>query len=84
MSAFRTTVFAIGALSAAFFSPVVAALAVVILAVRYRAWEAVMIGAVMDILWLPYDSLLYSVPWCTCTAALLVWGFEPLRREFLH
>ena len=81
---FRTIVFLIGAISAMLLSPWIAALCIVVLSVRYRAYEAVALGAFLDLLWLPHDSLLFSLPLCTIVSLLLVWGFEPLRAEFLR
>ncbi|KKW19494.1 MAG: hypothetical protein UY63_C0012G0003 [Parcubacteria group bacterium GW2011_GWA2_51_10] len=51
------------------------------LALRYPAWEVLLIGILMDYLWMP--DVLYSLPLFTITAFILVWGFEPLRKEFL-
>ncbi len=84
MTIFRIALFCIGLLSATFFSPVLASVCIVVLSVRFSAWEAVVIGIAMDMLWLPYHSALFSFPWCTAVALLLVWGFGPLRREFLR
>lgn len=53
-----------------------------LLAIRWRAWEAIVLGVLMDILWLPF-SLAYGLPVATLSAIALVWVFEPLRRQFL-
>ncbi len=79
----RAIITSVGFVAAVFFSPWIAAVCIVLLAVRYRALEAILIGATLDLLWLPFDTFLLSFPVCTLMAALLVWGFEPLRREFL-
>ena len=52
------------------------------LSLRYRAWEVVLFGAFLDILWLPSDAL-YDIPIATCCALIVVWALEPLRRQFL-
>lgn len=73
----------IGVLGAVFFAPWVTAACIVALSVRYRAVEAVALGALLDFLWLPHDTLLTMFPLCTIVAIIIVWGFEPLRMEFL-
>ena len=59
------------------------ALAIFILALRFRAWEAILIGFVADLYWLPTGNPLHTVPFMTLGALVLVWGLEPLRRKFL-
>jgi hypothetical protein len=83
MTLIRTLITALGAIAAVFFSPWVTALCIVLLSVRYRAIEAIVLGALLDFLWLPHDSLLTMFPLCTMVSIILVWGFEPLRLEFL-
>jgi hypothetical protein len=53
-----------------------------VLALRYRAWEVVLFGALLDIMWLPSGAW-YGAPVATCAALVLVWALEPLRRQFL-
>ncbi len=84
MTVYRTILFALGVTAAVFFSPWVTALCIVALSVRYRAIEAVALGGLVDFLWLPHDTILTMLPLCTIVALLLVWGFEPLRLEFLR
>lgn len=72
----------VGVFGALFAPPAVPLLAIVILAIRYPAWEVLGIGLLVDFLWLPEVSL-YAPPLFTIAALALVWGFEPLRREFL-
>lgn len=84
MTPYRTTLFALGVCAAVFFYPWVTALCIVALAIRYRAIEAVGLGALLDFLWLPHDTLLTMVPLCTIVSLIVVWGFEPLRLEFLR
>jgi hypothetical protein len=55
----------------------------VLLSLRYAAWEVPLIGVAMDLLWLPAGWLVHPFPLFTVGALLLVWGFEPLRRQFL-
>jgi hypothetical protein len=76
-------VLAVTMFSSAFLLPWwVGAFVGVFLAVRYRAWEVVLFGLLLDILWLP-QGFLYGIPIGTCTALILVWTLEPLRRQFL-
>lgn len=53
-----------------------------ILALRWRAWEAIVMGACLDLVWQPYGPLLHTLPWFTIAALVVVWGFEPLRTQF--
>ena len=55
-----------------------------VLAIRYRAIEVLAMGFLLDMLWLPHDSLLFSLPIGTIVAIVIVWGLEPLRLEFLR
>jgi hypothetical protein len=52
------------------------------LSLRYRAWEVVLFGALIDMVWLPW-SMFHGIPTATITAIILVWALEPLRRQFL-
>jgi hypothetical protein len=72
-----------GATSAIFLWPWITAICIVVLAVRFRSIEAVALGALLDFLWLPHDTLLTMFPLCTLVSLVIVWGFEPLRMEFL-
>jgi hypothetical protein len=68
---------------AAFFLPTwVAFFGIVLLALRYRAWEAIIIGALIDLTWLPQTAF-HTLPLCTILSIVIVWGFEPLRQQFL-
>jgi hypothetical protein len=73
----------VGFLGAIFFTPWISALCIVVLAVRFRSWEAILLGLFVDLLWLPPDSVLHGLPLFTLGAVLIVWAFEPLRSEFL-
>ena len=73
----------VACVTAAFFAPPwITLLVMVILALRYSAWEVLFLGLLVDILWLPGLSL-GVLPLFTIAGAALVWGLEPLRREFL-
>lgn len=84
MILFRTAVTLIGVIATVFWSPWITALCIVVLGIRYRAMEALALGAFMDVLWLPHDTILTMFPLCTIVSLIIVWGFEPLRMEFLR
>ncbi len=55
------------------------------LCLRFRAWEVIAIGVLMDILWLP-GPVSFSwefLPHATIVATALLFGLEPLRRQLL-
>ncbi len=66
----------VGAIFLPMWAPIVAILA---LAFLWRAWEALLLGLLVDFLWLP----LHSFPWFTLGAIIIVWLLEPIRKEFL-
>ncbi len=53
----------------------------VVLAIRYPAWEAPLIGLCIDLVWLSGGSV--SVPIFTIGAVLGVWLLTPLRNQLL-
>lgn len=53
---------------------------IVLLSLRFRAWEAIIIGLLMDLLWLPTAG---HYPWYFIASIAIVWIFEPLRKELL-
>ncbi len=78
----RIAIGAIGFVSALFAPPWVPLIAMVLIALRFRAWEVPLMGVFMDLLWLP-GSFFYPIPLFSIAAIVLVWGLEPLRNEFL-
>ncbi len=60
----------------------VGALVALALCLRYRAWEVVLFGAFLDVLWFPSGAL-HGIPVATGAALVVVWAFEPLRRQFM-
>lgn len=52
------------------------------LALRYPAWEALVIGLLMDMLWLPGQP--FEVPVFLIAGIALVWICAPLRSQFLR
>ena len=72
-----------GVVSAIFFVPWITLVCMIILSARYYAWEVVLLGLFVDLLWLP-SSATFSVPYFALIGLLLMWGFEPLRKEILY
>jgi hypothetical protein len=54
---------------------------IVLLALRFPAWEALLIGFVVDLLWLPGGG--FHFPLFTIFAIVVVWLMEPIRNQFL-
>lgn len=80
----RIVLASFGYISALVGVPWLTALCIVLLALRFRAWEAVLLGLCMDFLWLPMQFSVYTLPYFTIGALLIVWLFEPLRAQFLR
>ena len=75
---------AIVAFLSAFFGPAIFTfLCMGLQAAFFRAWEAIAIGAIADLVFLPAGSFLHPAPLFTIAAIVLVWGLEPIRNEFL-
>lgn len=53
----------------------------VLLSLRYAAWEVPLMGFCMDCLWLPGGH--FSVPVFTILGIVVVWFASPLRRQLL-
>jgi hypothetical protein len=83
MSKVRIVIATIGLLGGIFLTPYIPLLAAAILALRFRAWEAMVLGLIVDMLWLP-PGFMWGIPVATILAIVLVWGLEPLRKEFLN
>lgn len=60
----------------------IAVASMVVLAIRYRAWEIVAIGLFFDFAWQPTGAT-FAVPVFTLLSIGLVWAFEPIRAQFL-
>lgn len=75
------------ALSVFFAPPWATACVALVFAARFRAWEVILAGISMDLLWLPHSLMpvfaLENLPAATLFAILLVFGLEPLRRQLL-
>ena len=71
-----------GFLAAIFASPWVTIICMGLLSFRYPAWEVLFIGMLTDFLWMP-PGFFHPLPIFTIAGLILVWGLEPLRKEFL-
>lgn len=83
MTIARISIAIIGFTGAVFFSWWVPVICIVLLAIRWRAWEAILLGLLMDMLWLSPASPWHGFPFFTIGAILIVWLLEPVRVEFL-
>ncbi|OGG61509.1 hypothetical protein A3C21_01870 [Candidatus Kaiserbacteria bacterium RIFCSPHIGHO2_02_FULL_59_21] len=77
----RIGLFALGVLGAIFGPPVLPLIAMAVSAIRYPAWEILLLGLLVDFLWLPAFPV--SLPLFTIASLALLWGLEPMRREFM-
>lgn len=84
MNSLRIFISALGFVSAFLAPPWVTFICIVLLALRWRAAEAIVIGLIVDLMWLPAGSFFETVPLFTLSSILLVWVLEPLRLEFLR
>jgi len=64
-------------------SPWITLVASVILVVRYPAVEVLLLGLCVDFLWSPATLSLQHLPLATIAAIIMLWAFDPLRRDFL-
>lgn len=83
MSNLRPALAILGFLSALIAPPWVPMLFIVLLALRFRAIEALFIGLFTDMLWLS-SGVPDALPLYTIAAVIIVWGLEPLRLEFMR
>lgn len=72
----------VGFISAFFMPWWITVIIMIGLSVRYRAWEVLIMGFIMDALWTP--ASLMHVPLYTVIAIVIVWLFEPLRDQLLE
>jgi hypothetical protein len=74
----------VGGLWGALFAPSwVPILCIVLLSLRWSAPECVLLGFLVDMLWLP-TMMPGALPLFTIASIIIVWGLEPLRHEFLR
>ena len=64
-----------------FASPLFVVLGIGALALRWRAWEVLLIGLLIDMIYVPLGGFL-GIPFpATIIALLVVWGLEPFRDQ---
>ena len=83
----RVLLAVIGFASALVAPPWVPAICVVLLAVRYRAWEAIVLGLLVDLTWQPLGlagGIFHTLPLFTLFCIIVVWVFEPVRSQLLR
>lgn len=69
---------------ALFASPWIPFVCAVVLAARWRAWEIIVLGVCVDLLYLPLSQTVLGFPFpATIIALALLWGFEPFRRRLI-
>ncbi|MBV9159420.1 MAG: hypothetical protein JO019_02360 [Candidatus Kaiserbacteria bacterium] len=79
----RPALAVIGFLGAMIAPPWVPIACIVLLALRFRAIEAIAIGFFTDMLWIGAPET-HALPLFTIASIIIVWGLEPLRLEFLR
>ncbi|MEK7134101.1 MAG: hypothetical protein AAB804_03480 [Patescibacteria group bacterium] len=60
----------------------VSPLCMILLSLRYPAWEVPFLGLLIDLVWLSGGSG-FSVPLFTIVGVCMVWILAPLREQFL-
>lgn len=78
----RIIFFIIGCLSVFAFPWWVTSLIIAATAIRYRAWEVLLLGGFLDALYLS-PSMYHGLPLFTLSTLAVLWAFEPLRQRFL-
>lgn len=76
----------VGLVGALILPPAVPLVCILLLAFIAPAWEALVIGLFMDLLWYApgAGAFLWGLPLYTIAAIVIVWGLAPLRAEFLR
>lgn len=83
MPILRAFVAGISFASVLFASPWVPIVGAGILAVRFRAWEILILGALIDLLYVPPGGF-FGIPIpATLVAFILLLGLEPFRKKLL-
>ena len=76
----RVFLFLLGLWGALFGPWWLALVSIILLSLRFRAWEVLVLGLLVDLLWLPAG---WHWPYFLITSIVVVWVFEPLRKELL-
>lgn len=91
ISIIRATLCALGVLAALFGVPWLALVFMIVLALRFASWEALIIGLMVDLLWYGTGTLggfgpiaVVPFPFFTILAIAIVWLLEPLRNELMR
>jgi len=79
MTWLRAGIFAVGLFGGIVLSPWIPGFCILLLSLRWRAFEALFLALCMDLFWSPLGHL----PFFTLGAIAVVWLLEPIRREFL-
>ncbi|HEY4488619.1 MAG TPA: hypothetical protein VJB97_03825 [Candidatus Paceibacterota bacterium] len=85
--ALRSCAFIVALICGVFFSAWLALCIMIVLFIRYAAWEALFVALALDLVWfVPLESggLLHTVPFIAVIAAAALWLLEPVRAEILH
>jgi len=56
----------------------IALVCMIALSVRYRAWEVIVLGLCMDLIWHPH-----GLPYFMIASIIIVWALEPVRVRLL-
>lgn len=79
---FRIGVAAVGFIGALFGIVWIPISCIVLLALRFRSWEALVLGLMIDLTWMPLGTE-FALPIFTVGSIFIVWALEPLRLELL-
>ncbi len=58
-------------------------ISIILLSLRFRSWEALLLGLCMDLTFQPSGDFFHTIPFFTLGAIAVVWLLEPLRRQLL-
>ncbi len=83
LDALRITLALALCVSALFLAWWVSIILMIALAAHSRAWEIILVGFLMDCIWLPAGGLFSPVPVFTLAAIAIAWLFEPIRSRIL-
>lgn len=83
MTIIRVCIAIVGFIGAIFLPWWIPVICIFALSLRWPAWEAIILGVFMDMLWLSPGGGWHGLPLFTIYAIVVVWVFEPIRSEFL-
>jgi len=76
---FRLVTVIVGFFGIFFGPPWLTLVSMAVLAFRFPAVEVIIMGVLMDFLWLPATG----IPLFTIASIIFLWGLEPVRKELL-